>query len=139
MYLATKMKSYYIQWRLEPARGPMSFWVHDPVDGEPFYSAGQFDPPFPKGVPGRGYPYFFVEIDGFTFEFASLAELDECIRVLSKRMLPDTTAETKRKGTGPGAHWLNKLPKQVKPWRYRVKAVVFLAKARLQFEEELRF
>ena len=88
-------------------------------------------------IAGKGFPYFFVEFDNFTFEFASLTELERCIAVLSQKNLPDTSQETTAYRTGPGSHWLNKLPGHVKSWRYRSKAVKYLEMAREAFKREL--
>jgi len=114
----------------------MTFWVHRAADGKPWYRAQRFDPPAPRPLPGRGYPYFFVELNGFTFEFASLDEIDFCIARLGHRHLPDTGPETSGV-SGPGAHWQNKLPKETLTWRYRQKAVKYLAKCRAEFERSL--
>lgn len=113
----------------------MSFWVHRPADRKPWYDSKEFDPPV-NPVPGKGYPHYYVEVNGFVFRFASLAELSVCISTLGKKHLPSTDRETQDLGTGPGKHWLNKLPAEVKPWRYREKAVAYLKKALSEFENE---
>jgi hypothetical protein len=130
------MKRYYVCYTDEWKRGPMTFWVHIEADGHPWYMAERFLPPVPAPVPGKGFPYFFVEVDRFTFEFASLQELDVCIDTLSKKMLPSTHRETQARSTGPGKHWLNKMPGWTHPWRYRVNAVKVLREARQHFEQE---
>ena len=130
------MKRCWIEFTDTWRRSPMTLWVHRAVDGEPWYRAQRFDPPAPRPVPGRGYPYFFIELDGFTFEFASLDELDFCIARLGQRHLPDTEPETQGV-SGPGAYWQNKLPKGVLSWRYRRKAVKYLATCRGEFERSL--
>ena len=130
------MKRRWIEFADTWRRSPMTFWVHHAADGKPWYSAQRFDPPAPQPVPGKGYPYFFVELDGFTFEFASLDEVDFCISRLGQRHLPDTKAET-RGVSGPGAYWQNKLPKGVLSWRYRQKAVKYLTTCRGEFERFL--
>ncbi|MBI1914645.1 MAG: hypothetical protein HYS12_07890 [Planctomycetes bacterium] len=130
------MKRYWIEYTETWRRGPMTFWVHRATDDEPWYRARQFAPPAPPIVPGQGYPYFFVEVDGFTFEFASLDEIDFCIARLGQRHLPDTEPET-HGVSGPGAYWQNKLPKGVLSWRYRQKAVKYLAKCRAEFARSL--
>ena len=114
----------------------MSYWVHIEADGRPWYQAEAFNPPIPTPVPGKGYPLFFVEIDGFTFRFSSLAELSACIEALSQKVLPNPTRLSEARGTayGPNKHWISKLPKRVKSWRYRLKAIAYLAKALEEFE-----
>ena len=114
----------------------MTFWVHQAADGEPWYRSRRFDPPAPRPVPGRGWPYFFAELDGFTFEFASLDEIDFCIARLGMRHLPDTEPET-RLVSGPNAYWQNRLPGWVLTWRYRQKAVKYLAGCRAAFEQSV--
>lgn len=124
------MKQYRVQYTREWTKGPMTFWVHIEADGQPWYRASRFDPPAPPPVPGRGYPYFLVEVDGFTFEFASLHELDACVRTLSQKMLPSTDRETTARRTGPSRHWMNRMPGWTHPWRYRAKAIKVLQEAR---------
>jgi hypothetical protein len=130
------MKRHWIEYTETWRHGPMTFWVHRAADGEPWYRARQFDPPPPPPVPGRGFPFFFVELDGFTFQFASLEEIDFCIARLGQRHLPDTTAET-CDVSGPGAYWQNRLPREVLSWRYRQKAVKYLARCRAEFARAL--
>lgn len=115
----------------------MSYWVHHPADGRPWYQATVFEPPLPKPVPEHGYPHYYVEVNDFTFQFASIAELDVCIDVLGHKLLPNTTIETEAQQTGPGKHWLNKLPSKVKPWQYRERAVRYLQRARAAFVREV--
>ena len=117
----------------------MSFWVHIETDGKHWYESAAFDPPIPKAIPGRGWPIFYVEFDGFIFSFASLAEIDVCISTLSKKLLPTTRQLSAERGTmmGPNRHWLSRLPKETKPWRYRQRAIRYLAAAREDFVKEL--
>jgi hypothetical protein len=130
------MKDYRIEYSDAWKHGPMTFWVHIPTDGKHWLKAREFTPPVPKPVPGNGYPYYFVEVDGFTFEFSSLAELDVCIDRLSQKVLPPTDRETEARGTGPSPHWLNRLPAGTHSWRYRQKAVKVLLEARDYFRAE---
>jgi hypothetical protein len=118
-------------------RGPMTFWVHAEADGRPWHAAEVFDPPAPGPIPGKGYPRFFVEVGGFPFEFASLAERDVGIATLARKALPATDRETQARGTGPSPHWRNRLPPGTHPWRYRQKAVKVLREAREHFEAEV--
>lgn len=117
----------------------MTFWIHAATDGKPMHQALQFDPPAPKPVPGRGWPIYFVEFDGFTFRFASLLELDACVATLSQKLLPTARRLSALRGTtmGPNSHWLSRLPKGTKSWRYREPAVAYLNQAKEAFLREL--
>lgn len=130
------MKRYWIEYTPQWRPGPMSFWVHIHTNGRNWYQATTFEPPLPAAVPGKGYPHYYVEVDRFTFDFASLAELDACVAVLSQKHLPSTEKETQVRGTGPNGHWLNRLPAEVRPWRYREKAVKYLQEARKHLARE---
>ena len=128
------VKRYYIRYTEEWERAPMSFWVHPAMDGRRRYRAPASEPPLPKPVPGKGYPRYYVELDDFVFEFASLAEIDTRIATLSRKHLPSTDRETSERGTGPGSHWLNKLPGRTRSWRFRSRAIKYLREARKAFE-----
>jgi hypothetical protein len=116
----------------------MTFWVHIPVYEGSRKHPVRYEPPMPKPVPGRGWPLFLVEQDGFTFRFSSLAELDVCVATLSQKLLPTTRrlSEIDGRGAGPNGHWLSRLPKGTKSWRYREKAVRSLLTARGDFVRE---
>ncbi|MBM0744484.1 hypothetical protein JOY44_23225 [Phormidium sp. CLA17] len=133
------MKKHWIEYRESWARHePMTFWVHVEADGKAWYNAEEFDPPAPKPLPGRGWPVYCVEFDGFTFRFASLAELDVCVATLSRKILPTTRRLSTERGmsAGPNSHWLSRMPKGTKSWRYREKAVRYLTEAREDFVRE---
>ncbi len=132
------MKRHWIEYQETKPNCPMTYWVHREVDGKPWHAAEEFDPPRQKAVPGRGYPVFKVEFDGFTFEFASLAEIRVCTKTLQKKLLPRTIDLSRERGTtlGPNSHWLSRLPADVMPWRYREKAVTYLRKALNEFERK---
>ena len=130
------MKKCWIEFTEKWRHSPMTYWVHRPADGKRWFRAQAFEPPLPLPVPGRGYAYFFVELDGFTFEFASLKEIDFCIARLGQRHLPETAQEIQAV-CGPGGYWQNKLPKDVLSWRYRQKAVKYLGTCRGEFERSL--
>lgn len=82
---------------------------------------------------------FMVEFDGFTFRFASLAELDVCVATLSQKVLPTTRRLSAERDTemGPNSHWLSRLPKDTKSWRYREQAVRYLMETREDFIREM--
>lgn len=115
----------------------MGVWVHRPSgDFDSFVAAlaadAEFDPPLPRRHP-QGYPLFRVEVDGFVFEFASLAEMRTCIAAFEARILPRTRADD---GRWSNRHWVSRLPARVKSWRYRAKAAAYLRRALAAFEED---
>ena len=124
------MKRHWIEYAETWTPGPMTPWVHVPASSDP----STLIPPSPARIPGKGYPIYFVEIDGFTFQFASLDELRVCIDVLGKKLLPNTLLLAKQRAGDPDQHWLRKMPDATKPWRYREKAVKYLEKALTDFE-----
>jgi hypothetical protein len=119
------MKHHWIEYTAEWTPGPMTFWVHIAAEGD----SPRLNPPAPEPIPERGYPVYYVEVDGFTFQFASLDELRVCIDTLGKKLLPNTLRDAKKRGGNPDQHWLRKMPDETKPWRYREKAVKYLTKA----------
>ncbi len=110
----------------------MTYWVHVPSQTDPT----EVTPPLPVAVAEKGFPLYCVEVDGFTFQFASLDEMRVCIETLGKKLLPNTLRLAKDRGGDPDQHWLRKMPNETKPWRYREKAVKYLAKALRDFEKE---
>jgi hypothetical protein len=127
------MKKQRIEYEAEPTESPMTFWVTRPDDDGAKAPLRERVQPL---VPGRGYPLFYVEVDGFEFRFSSLREIRACIEVLSQKLLPTTLALAKGSG-GLNTHWLSRLPGWVKDWKYREKAVKQLAAALPEFERAL--
>jgi len=114
----------------------MSFWVHIPTGEAAWLEAATFTPPKPHPVAGRGYPRYLVEFDGFVFQFASLNELQECVRVLGKKVLPSTIRLSAGRASGPNSHWLSRLPSSVKSWSYRKRAVRYMESALRLWDSE---
>ena len=132
------MKKHWIEYRKKRMASPMSYWVHRAKDSQYWRKATQFDPPLARPIPGEGYPYYYVEIDGFIFEFASFAEIDHCIAILSRKLLPTTLSLREARGTTLlNRHWLSRLPGRVKSWKYRQKAVKYLSRAKQEFAWEI--
>lgn len=131
------MNSHWIAFQEERVIGPMTFWVHEPLETvENWSQARDFNPPLPPRIPGKGFPSFHVEYDGFTFVFLSLDEIRHCIDTLSNPLLPRSIDLSNSRGTGygPNSHWLSRLPAKVKPWKYREGAVRYLRDALSDFE-----
>ena len=124
------MKRHWIEYTEQWTQGPMTYWVHIPSHDD----ADKLVPPPPTRVSEKGYPVYYVEVDGFTFQFASLDELRVCIDVLGRKLLPNTLRQAQERGGDPDSHWLRKMPEETKPWRYREKAVKYLTRALVVFE-----
>ena len=137
------MKRHWIEYQESQPDCPMTFWVHRPADIRDWWRAREFNPPRQPVVPARGYPVLKIEFDGFTFEFASLDEIRACIETLGRKLLPRTIDLANKgytwnaTGGGPNSHWLSRLPKEVKPWKYREKAVAYMRESLEIFEREI--
>ena len=127
------MKRHWIEYTETWTPSPMTYWVHIPSEKDP----AVFNQPARTGIPGKGYPTFCVEVDDFTFRFASLDELQVCIEVLGKKLLPNTLRLAQQRNADPDEHWLRKMPEHTRPWRYREKAVKYLEKAMTAFHKEV--
>jgi hypothetical protein len=114
------MKRYRVEYVETWQRGPMSPYVHQET---PWLHQPVVYPP-PRPVAGKGFARYFVEIDGFTFYFASLDELRVCIDTLSVKLLTRQTGILDAYG-----HWLGTLPGWTRKWKYRQRAVVYLKEA----------
>ena len=110
----------------------MTIWVHVPSDAD----SKVLNPPAPNLIPGKGYAVYYVEVEGFTFQFASLSEMRVCIDTLGKKLLPNTLRLAQERGGDPHEHWLRKMPDQTKPWRCREKMVKYLEKVLEEFEKD---
>lgn len=136
------MKRFWIDYHDTKQYSQMTFWVHEAVGAEEVEARDrQYDPPMPAKRPFKGFPVFNVEVDGFTFKFASLHELRHCIDTFEKKVLPQTVYDSTTKVELDPAfdgwanqHWLSRLPGHVKSWKYRQKAVAYLRKAHADFE-----
>ncbi len=122
------MKNFRVDYAERWQDEPLAFWVHREQGDAPWYQTDDFDPPAPKPVPGKGYAIYCVEIDGMIFRFSSIPQIERCIEILGRKLLPRTIDLAAQRGTskGPNSHWLSRLPKKAKPWRYREKAVKYL-------------
>ena len=122
------MKKFWVEYAERWQDEPLAYWVHRERGNRPWYEANDFAPPAPNPVPGKGYAIYSVEIDGMIFRFSSIAQLEHCIDILGRKLLPRTIDLSADRGTskGPNSHWLSRLPKKAKPWRYREKATKYL-------------
>lgn len=129
------MKHHTITYTADFERTPLSFWVHRHLDDPVWIHTRRFDPPLPAPLPGRGYPRLTVEFNGVTLDFASLAELDHLIDILSRNPLPSTRRLSEHRGTaaGPNRHWLSRLPARAKAFKFRKRLVAWLNQVRATF------
>ena len=125
------MKRHWIEYAETWTPGPMTYWVHVEAKSDPT----KLNPPAPAPIPGKGFPVYYVEVDGFTFQFASLDEMRVCIDTLGNKLLSNSLRLARERGGNPNEHWLRKMPEHTRPWRYREKAVKFLEKALGEFEK----
>ena len=134
------MKRHWINYQDSQPLLPMTCWVHRvAANGQGWYEATEFEPPREPRVVGKGYPVFHIEVDGFTFQFSSRAEIEECMRVLEQRHMPRSLdlANARDGAIGLNKHWLSRLPAHVKSWKYRQKATAYFRAAIQSFEKEL--
>ena len=127
------MKRHWIEYTETWTAGPMTCWVHVEAKSD----ASKLNPPAPAPIPGKGFPVYYVEVDGFTFQFASLDEMRVCIDTLGNKLLPNSLRLAQDRGGDPNEHWLRKMPEHTGPWRYREKAVKFLARALGAFQKRI--
>jgi hypothetical protein len=80
------MKRHWIEYAETWTPGPMTYWVHVEAKSD----ASKLNPPAPAPIPGKGFPVYYVEVDGFTFQFASLDEMRVCIDTLGNKLLPNS-------------------------------------------------
>lgn len=109
--------------------GPLSFWVHKAIDSDIWDKATRYDPPMPAPVPGMGYPKYQIEYRGHALDFFSKEEINHCIEVLSKKVLPTTQALARKSGYPDyqHLHWLTRWPGDIKSWKSRQEIIGLLA------------
>jgi len=117
-----------IEYKKHRVTTPMSFWVHKPVDSEIWSEAAVFESPMPGPVIGKGFPVYELQYRDNTLVFGSKTEIDHCISVLSKKVLPTTRELAEEGGYAQyqHLHWLSKWPGDVKSWKDRQKIVKLL-------------
>ncbi|MEM9219905.1 MAG: hypothetical protein AAGD25_36955 [Cyanobacteria bacterium P01_F01_bin.150] len=131
------MKKWRIEYHPEFMATPLSFWVHRNIDSSVWYYATEFEPPLPKAIPRKGYPRLIVNVLGIELEFASVAEVEHFVAVISQKNMP-TTQQLSRQRTenyGPNRHWLSRLPSRIKPWSKRQQIIPVLESALDEFKE----
>ena len=122
------MKKYYKEYSKSWKEYPMAFWVHKSMNDIPWYDSDFFDPPAPKPNLNGLFTIYCVEYDGIILKFSSIYQYDDFLNVLSQKMLPQTInlSNGRKTSRGPNTHWLSKLPKKVKSWKFRNEMVNYL-------------
>lgn len=123
---------YWIEQTKRYKKSPLSIWVHRPVGSNIWLEANEYNPPLPiKGI-NNLFSIFKIEHKGVEFSFSSLEEIEHCIEVLAKKILP-TTNELANNSWLKGyqhLHWLTKWPSDLKSFKDRQKIVNLLVKVK---------
>ena len=132
------MKKWRIEYRPEFPATPLSFWVHKHVDHEVWIYAKKFEPELPKAIPGKGYPLLIVNVLGIELEFASVAEIEHFLTVISRKNMPTAQRLSRQRADnyGPNRHWLSRLPSGLKPWSKRERIIPIIENALNEFKKE---
>ena len=132
------MKKWRIEYRPCFTATPMSFWVHKHLDHEVWLYASEFEPPLPKPIPCKGYPFLIVSVPGTELMFASVEEVEHFLEVMRQKNLPTTYQLSLQRidNHGPNSHWLSRLPAALKPWSKRVRMMPVVEKALVAFRRE---
>ena len=131
------MKKWRIEYRPTYTKTPLSFWVHKHLDHEVWIYATKFDPELTKAIPGKGYPFLIVNALGVELEFASVPEVKHFLEVIGQKNMPTTRQLSKRRTNhyGPNAHWLSRLPADIKSWSKREKLLPVIEAALNAFKK----
>lgn len=134
------MSRWKITYHKHRKLSPLSYWVHQGTDknDRAYRECTTFEPPFPNKIVGKGHPYLKVAILGAELEFASMTELEHCITILSRKVLPTTISLSKARGTGygPNNHWLSRFPAHLKSWAKRERLVATLKKVKYEISKD---
>ena len=131
------MKKWRIEYRLKYTETPLSFWVHKHLDHEVWSYAKEFEPPLTRAIPCMGYPLLIINIFGVELEFASVAEVEHFLAVISQKNMPTTQQLSKQRthNFGPNRHWLSRLPSCLKPWSKRERIIPIVESALKEFKK----
>ncbi len=131
------MKKWRIEYNPEYTETPLSFWVHKHLDHEVWIYANEFEPALPKAIACKGYPMLIVSMLGVELKFASVAEVEHFLTVISQKNMPTTQHLTRKRSShfGPNRHWLSRLPSAIKPWTKRGRIIPVVEKALVEYRE----
>ncbi len=125
------MKKWRIIYNPKYTPTPLSYWVHQQVDDEVWMQATVFDPPIPRGIPGKGFPLLLVHVLGVELEFASIPEVEHMLVVFRQKNMPTSRQLSRQRADshGPNSHRLSRLPASIKPWSKRARIIPVLEDA----------
>ena len=119
------MAKYWVGYTEKFKQSPVTCWVHKPIDSDGWISATKFEPSLPQKISGKGYPVYKIEYKGYELVFSTKWEIEHCISVLNKRVLPTTyklAKESWMKGY-QHIHWLTKWPSGISKYKDRLAIV----------------
>lgn len=133
------MKKWRIEFTEKYQPGPMSFWVHLPVDNAVWHGATRYEPPLPQAVPGKGFPVLYVDVFGVELQFSSPEEGEHFLAILRQKNLPTSLQLSRLRGAnyGPNNHWLSRLPAKLRPWRRRQRFLPIIGRALQDWRREM--
>lgn len=108
------------------------FWI-EPVDPErhvDHFHAGSAHP----RTRGAGQLAYFVRVAGFTFEFATLDQIRECLAWFSFKIHPSSRVRVFEPEKGEWQLWHSRLPARVKKGSKRERVVKGLQAALVAFD-----
>ncbi|MEM7309291.1 MAG: hypothetical protein AAF682_21585 [Planctomycetota bacterium] len=124
--------------KMVPARktGPLTFWVHRPLDHEVWAKATTFDPELPPKAED-GWPLYIAEHLGHEVWFASPEELEHAIEVLQREVLPSPEQLAAEAGHADRAymHWIATFPARLKAGDERRRFVGLLEDLRAKIAD----
>ena len=124
------MTKYWVEYSEKYIASPLSCWVHQPVDSEVWNDASKYEPTLPKKLANKGFPIYKIEYKGCVLSFSSPEEIEHCISIFKRKVLP-TTYELASKSWMKGfqhLHWLSKWPGNIKSFKDREAIIKLLKK-----------
>ncbi|GLK56145.1 hypothetical protein JOD31_001061 [Methylopila capsulata] len=120
------MKSAKLSYHSSFPWTPISGWAGARGYGWAYLSGpgGQFRRPkfikHPFPTQRRLWCLLKVEFNGIKLDFATPQEVDHFRNVMRRKVLPSGHALVSGRAVGrPNNHWLSRLPKKAKPWKFR--------------------
>lgn len=118
---------------VRPQGTALTWCVHRPVAwpagtttaNRTWQNAIGFAPPRPGPVSGNGYAVLEIADSADLYRFTSGAEIDEFIRVIAMKILPNAAALSARYGmSGKNSLWISRVPKRSFPRRTALVAFI---------------